>query len=299
MTAPLPAPIGRPARITQPGPSAIERIVAVPCRGRRLQLALTAGLPLLDAVVRAFAAEGFASGTVRLAGLALAPFAYCMPALSKDGRHAAFYSETFRPSGVTRFEAGAMTLGLRDGQPFFHAHALWREAEGPVCGGHLLAEGCVIAEDVVLDAFGLDGALFRVDPDPETGFSLFGPVAAERRLADAGLERAHALRLRPNRDFAEALETFCAEHDIPAARIEGGVGSTIGAAFDGGDEVANFATEVFVADGRLAPSDGALAADLDVGLVDYTGTVASGRLLRGVNPVLMTFELVLVEEAAP
>jgi hypothetical protein len=36
-----------------------------------------------------------------------------------------------------------------------------------------------------------------------------------------------------------------------------------------------------------------LAAELDVALVDYTGGLAEGRLLRGDNPVLMTMELVL------
>ena len=39
--------------------------------------------------------------------------------------------------------------------------------------------------------------------------------------------------------------------------------------------------------------DGALEATLDVALVDYTGGLAEGRLIRGDNPVLMTMELVL------
>jgi len=32
---------------------------------------------------------------------------------------------------------------------------------------------------------------------------------------------------------------------------------------------------------------------VDVTLVDYTGTTSRGRLRRGANPVLVTFELVL------
>jgi len=32
---------------------------------------------------------------------------------------------------------------------------------------------------------------------------------------------------------------------------------------------------------------------LDIVLVDYTGVIAEGRLMRGDNPVLMTMELVL------
>ena len=44
----------------------------------------------------------------------------------------------------------------------------------------------------------------------------------------------------------------------------------------------------------IAPgAGGALEAELDVALVDYTGGLAEGRLIRGDNPVLMTMELVL------
>jgi len=39
--------------------------------------------------------------------------------------------------------------------------------------------------------------------------------------------------------------------------------------------------------------DGALEATLDVALIDYTGGIGEGRLIRGDNPVLMTMELVL------
>jgi hypothetical protein len=37
-------------------------------------------------------------------------------------------------------------------------------------------------------------------------------------------------------------------------------------------------------------------ATLPVGLVDYTGNIATGRLRRGDNPVLMTFELVIAAD---
>jgi predicted DNA-binding protein with PD1-like motif len=287
----------RPTHVRQPGPVPAERLVAVPCRGRRFEARLRAGEALLTGIARCFADEGLVSGTVKLDGLALAPFAYCMPALARDDRHAAFYSDTFRPAGVTRFLEGAMTVGLRDGATAFHAHGLWREADGSSHGGHVLADGSVVAEDVVLAAHGIDGATFRVDADPETGFSVFGPVATERTGRDGAWERAHALRLRPNQDFAGALEGFCRDHGISRARIEGGVGSTIGAAFEGGAEIAAFATEVHLTAGRIVPDgDGVPHAELDGGLVDFTGALAGGRFARGVNPVLMTFELVLVDE---
>lgn len=288
----------RPSHMRQPGPSPAERLVAVPCRGRALRLTLEAGRPLLRAIVDAFATEGFSSGTARLDGLVLAPFAYCMPALPRDERHVAFYSQTFRPEGASRFRTGAMTFGERDGAPFFHAHGIWQDADGSLHAGHVLPDETTVAETVVIDAFGIDGAAFRVDLDPETGFSLFGPVAAESRLAADGLEPAHALRLRPNRDFATALETFCRDRGIAAARLEGGVGSTIGALFTDGGEVTNFATEVFVEHGRIAAGADGPAVEAEIVLVDHTGARAAGRLVRGANPVLMTFELVVVETPA-
>ncbi|MDK9696946.1 MAG: DNA-binding protein [Siculibacillus sp.] len=288
----------RPTRIRQPGPAPADRVVAVACRGRRFEAHLVAGETLLAGIARCFATEGLSSGTVRLDGLALALFAWCMPAPPRDARHAAFYSETFRAAEVTRVLEGAMTVGRRDGALAFHAHGTWREADGAVRGGHVLPEGTVVAEDVVLPAFGLDGAVFRADPDEETGFTVFAPVAEDPTSLGDGRERAHALRLRPNQDFAGALEDFCRERGITRARIEGGVGSTIGAAFENGEEILPFATEVHLAHGRVAggPEVG-WCAELDGGLVDMSGRVARGRFARGINPVLMTFELVLVVEA--
>ena len=37
------------------------------------------------------------------------------------------------------------------------------------------------------------------------------------------------------------------------------------------------------------------AEQLDVGVVDYTGAIAEGRLMRGANQILMTFELIVAE----
>src|SRR3954453_15509367 len=96
--------------VHQPGPPAPERIQWVEGRGRAFSFTLEAGLPLLEAARRGFAAEGFAGGTLNIAEGALSPFAYVMPALSTTGENAAFYSDTFRPAGITRLQLGAMTL---------------------------------------------------------------------------------------------------------------------------------------------------------------------------------------------
>ncbi|MDN5004690.1 PCC domain-containing protein [Bradyrhizobium sp. GCM10027634] len=279
--------------IRQPGAPVTERIQWVEARGRACAFTLEAGLPLLEAARRGFAAEGFAGGVLTFGQGALGPFGYVMPALSKTGENAAFYSDTYRPAGVTHTKLGSMTLGMRDGAPFFHCHGLWTEADGKTSGGHMLPDETVVAEPFEVQAFGIDGAMFTAEADPETNFKLFGPVAAASTGARATC-RAFALRLRPNQDFAGCLEAFCKVHGIARARIHGGVGSTIGARFTHGGLTEPFATELAITAGMIAPDpSGALAAALDVALIDYTGGIAEGRLVRGDNPVLMTMELVL------
>ena len=280
-------------RIVQPGPVLPERIQWVEARGRAFSFTCEAGIPLLEAARRGFAVAGFGGGTLNIRDGALGPFAYVMPALSPTREHAAFYSESFRPAGITRLETATMTLGRRDGAPFFHCHGLWSEADGRGGGGHILPEETVVAESFAVEAFGIDGAVFIAEPDSETNFKLFGPVA-EPPTGVATESRAFALRLRPNQDFANALEAFCAERGIIRAKLHGGVGSIIGACFTDGRIVEPFATELAVISGAVATgASGAPEAELDVALVDYLGGLAEGRLVRGDNPVLMTMELVL------
>jgi len=279
--------------IKQPGVPVAARIQSVEARGRAFSFTLQAGVPLLQAARRGFAAEGFAGGVLNFERGALGPFGYVMPALSKTGENAAFYSDTYRPGGITRTSLGRMTLGTRDGAPFFHCHGLWTEADGKASGGHMLPDETIVAEPFEVEAFGLDGAMFTAEPDPETNFRLFGPVAAASGGART-TSRAFALRLRPNQDFAGCLEDFCRANGISRARIHGGVGSTIGARFTHGGVTEPFATELAITAGAIAPgAAGTLEATLDVALIDYTGGIAQGRLIRGDNPVLMTMELVL------
>lgn len=287
--------MNQPRTIKQPGPAFPERIVAVEGRGRPITLTLEAGRLLVDTLADGFKAQGFAGGTVDMAGVVLSPFAYVMPALSKTGENAAFYSDIFRPAHPVTIGQGQMSLGRRDGKPFFHCHALWQESDGQTHGGHLMPDETCVAQTITVQAYGVDGAIFEANPDPETNFKLFGPVS-EPDHGSGAVQRCFAIRLRPNQDFHAALEGFCREHAITEARIYGGVGSTIEARFDDGRATRNFATEVFINHGLVTPdASGALVAQLDVGLVDYQGQTASGVLLRGDNPVLMTFELVLAQ----
>ena len=67
------------------------------------------------------------------------------------------------------------------------------------------------------------------------------------------------------------------------------------------DQLQPLLERVFIRRGVIEPGvDGMPRAELDIGLVAHTGEIAEGRLERGQNPVLITFELVIeVQEAAP
>lgn len=279
--------------VLQPGPPASDRIQWMPTSGRALTFTLDAGLPLLEAVRRRFAEAGFKSGVLRATTGTLGPFGYVMPALSKTGQHAAFYSDVFRPAGMMSLSAMAMTFGTRDDAPFFHCHGLWREADGTTTGGHILPEETIVAEPFDVQAFGIAEAEFVAEHDSETNFKLFGPKLSDARSGHDGV-KAFAIRLCPNQDLATTLERFCQSQGIASAVIHGGVGSIIGARFVGGKRVEPFVTEMAIRSGEIAPdSQGDLHAKLDVVLVDHTGGTAEGVLLRADNPVLMTMELVI------
>jgi predicted DNA-binding protein with PD1-like motif len=284
--------MGEPARsIRQPGPPSAARAVAVPVRARPVEAALPAGVPLLAALHALCAEAGGESACLALSGGALGPFGYVMPALSPDAAHAAFYSAAFRPAGAAALEAGSVTVGFRDGAPFFHAHAIWREADGARRGGHLLPEDTVIAAPITARGVVIEGARFEAVEDAETGFRLFEPVATQPVAAPDAL----ALRLRPNQDLTAALEGLARGAGFARARLWGGVGSIIGARFADAPPVENFATEMFVTEGEVAGTDAAQGPGaLHAALVDLTGALAAGRLVAGDNPVLMTVEAVLV-----
>ena len=103
--------MSRPRFILQPGLPLQPRIVATSGTGRAFSMGLTAGAPLLDQVAQGFAEAGYSSGVAEFSGLALGPLAYVMPALSTTPTHAAYYSEVFRPGGVSRVSRGALTFG--------------------------------------------------------------------------------------------------------------------------------------------------------------------------------------------
>lgn len=277
--------------IQHPGPVASQRVDALPVHVRQVDLVLQPGRSLLAALVQALP-PGCPSAVLRLHGGSLVPFAYVMPALSKTPEHAVYFSDRFDAPGAVQLTDASITYGRRDGQPWLHCHARWEDDDGTAHCGHVLPDDAVLATPMAASAWLMDGAGFEVVADAETRFTLFKP----RPQPPASDARPNALvvRVAPNEDICSALEALCQAHGIQQASVRGGVGSTVGALFADGRRVEPFVTEVLVQRGRIAPgADGQPQAKLDVSLVDHMGGLASGRLARGANGVLVTFELVL------
>jgi len=273
--------------IQQPGPAGPQRIIAHPVNAQAVDEELPRGASLLSALHDLARAHGAEGGCLTLSGGALGPFAYVIPALAPDPSHAAYYSETFRPAGQTRLDIASITVGFRDGAPFFHCHGFWTEADGRPGGGHMLPEETTIAAPIRAKGVLISGARFEARQDAETGFKLFTPIATE--APNAATANGIAIRLCPNQDITAALETAAAGAGFGAARLHGGVGSIIGARYANAPPVDNFATEMLIRDGLIRPG----ATRLDVAMVDLTGHLSAGVLTPGDNPVLMTLEAVL------
>ena len=258
---------------SSPGPPAPERIQWVEARGRAFSF---------DAASRPAAAG---SRAPRLCGAGLCrrrgerrragarPLRLCDAGAVEDREHAAFYSDTFRPAGVTRLKMGAMTLGLRDGAPFFHCHALWTEADGRADGGHILPEETFVAEPFAVDAFGIDGAVFA--GGARSGDRISSCSGRSRvRLRARDDSRAFALRLRPNQDFAGALEAFCRERSIVSAQNPWRRWQHHRRALCGWAQSSSRSRpSLRSARDDCAGAGGALEAELDVALVDYTAVL--------------------------
>ncbi len=270
--------------IRQPGAPRPRRIAAVAAGAIPVEAELPPGGLLLDTVAELVARHGAESACLALAGGGFGPLGYVIPALSPDASHAAFYSAPRRPTGITRLDAAAITVGWRDGAPFFHCHALWTEADGKLGCGHVLPEETVIAAPIRATGAALLGARFEATQDEETGFRLFSPVATGTRPPARAIPGL-ALRLAPNQDLVRALENAAVEARLGRAAVRGGVASTIGARFADAPPIAGFATELLVTRGIVGD-----ASELDIAIVDLEGSIGSGRVVAGDNPVLMTFE---------
>lgn len=281
-------------RLTQPGPVHPVRVESASAPALSDRFALEPGLSLIDAIARPLAALNLRSAAVDLDGMVLGPMRFVMPTYSKTPEHVAYYSETYARTGPVRIDRATATFGFRDGAPFLHCHALWRDADGRERGGHILAPETLVMAASEARAVGTDRIAMLSRFDPETNFTLFG---AERVLdGDGDLVVA---RIRPNEDLVEAIEAVAARHDLRDARVLSIIGSTVGARFEDGRRVDEIPTEILGLDGHVRRgANGGHELSLDLALIDAAGHVLRGRLARGENPVLICVELFLREAVA-
>jgi predicted DNA-binding protein with PD1-like motif len=99
-------------------------------------------------------------------------------------------------------------------------------------------------------------------------------------------------KVRPNEDITLAIEAICSRHGIKAANVYG-IDSLNEVRFTDGTHVDSHATEVLIRKGRVVSVDGLPRASLDIDVVDIEGRIFAGEIVRGDNPVCVTFELVI------
>jgi predicted DNA-binding protein with PD1-like motif len=281
--------------IQHPGTPSAVRVCAVAATTRQIEIDLLPGRSFLQAVHTALAPFGASSAVLKLQGGAFFPMAYALPALSKTPEHAVYFSDRLDAPQPVSIECASVTYGQRDGQPWLHCHAAWTQSDGRRCCGHVLPEQTHILQTIRASACLIDGAQFQVRPDAETHFSLFKPEAVDTKSNASSAPTSWIVQLAPNVDICSAIEDLCREHGVAQASLCGGVGSLVGAVFDDDRVVEPFVTEVLIRSGGvLSDAQGNPHAQIDVSLVDFTGGVHQGRLQRGANPVLVTFEMVLI-----
>ncbi len=282
--------------LTQPGPVHASRYDSFPGEPRALDFTLAPGLSLNEALTAPLVAAGLQSATVSFGGGTLAPFHYVMPGPPDSALHVAYFTAPRAPAGETRVDAANATFGWDEGKPYVHIHGAWTEADDTRHGGHMLPHECIVAREMPARAWGFTAIRMATAADPETNFTLFQPTTlfqSTTRSQPTSQTTANArgvfARIRPNEDISLAVEAVARRHGLRDAAVRGSLGSLIGARFADGHAVPDLATEVLVR--RGAVRDG--IAELDMLVADMQGNVHEGLLMRGENPVLITFDLVL------
>ncbi|MEP4767500.1 MAG: hypothetical protein ABJQ21_24195 [Roseibium sp.] len=278
--------------VNHPGPKAKDRLPRVHCRADPVTIQLAESTTLLKTLGDWADRSGFTSAVLDVSGITLGSFDYVMPDRAIDDRHAAWYSDTKYSEGALLTEAVAI-LGWRDGNWFAHIHAYWNE-DGSNHLGHLLPDSLTIGINAQISGYGIKGARFEADLDPETEFTLF-------RVKGDGPEKpfdqtnALITTLAPFEDLHESVEELARR--LPAGTIDiMGLGSLAGAEFRSGPPMTGLISEILVQPN--AKHSKQQSFELPVRCVDLDGNLFSGTVQPGKCPALVTCELLLVAEPA-
>lgn len=277
--------------IRHPGPVAADRIQILRTGLVPLEGTLEAGEDLTTGLHRIFAQAGCKGGVALLEGGACAPFRFVGPSFPTDDTHAAWYSETRTPEAGARIVSATAIIGWREGQAFVHCHGHWQTQDDLPSMGHVLTSECRVAEPIRITGFGSPSAWFESLPDAETNFTLYTPAGSPHEDESGGT--GMLLRIRPHQDLCQAIEGACREQGIAHARVLG-LGSVISPNFEDAPRITCPITEIVLEQGAVV--DG--VAHIHMRAVDVHGTVRSGKIRRGGNPVCVTAELLVLAQPA-
>lgn len=259
---------------------------------------LRPGALLTEELLRITSGLGVDAAYVEVFSGVLAPVHYCVPADGDAHRCVSFSGERRTNKGYLRY--GSATIGTREGQPFVHSHMHWTDDADSNLGGHIWPDTVVGSPAPVVAVFGLVDAGWNSFDDPETNMPTFEPSASSTKesLMPDQYSAATVARVLPNEDITEAVLAVCQRSGYRKAVVRAGLGSLVGARFldQRTGEVVTVegpGTEVISLTGFVSTGAEGLEAQLTSTLVDKHGTVHSGLLARGENPVAVTFELTL------
>lgn len=281
--------------LRHPGPALAPRVEVVAGHGDVFAMTLPAGVTLHDAITRGLGERGIESASLSFGEAVLDPLVYYLPAVVEGPYLRFWYSDGQKPEGGGRLQMAHASFGRRDGAPFVHCHAVWQERDGLWHGGHVVPTESVLARPVEARIAVLPGAAILSEHDAETEYQLFHPVQAGDMRNATGPRMAYA-RVKPNEDLTQAVEAVCRDLGYRSATIRG-LGSLIGARFADGGVLEDQGSEILITQGRVSPgADGRPAAEIDICFSGFSGLATRGRLVRGENPVCITFELLIEEE---
>lgn len=289
--------------INHPGPQALDRIQSGIGQLAKIEAELEAGLTICESIGRILEPKGITAAALHFDGLAFNPMRYVQPAYSDTPDRVAFYSATFAPEGTVQIDFSTATYGSKNGEPFIHCHAIWRDEKGHIQGGHILPYEAVLARPAKLTAYATCDVAMTVVPDDETNFSLFGVSSIAPNSQTQNMDESRAklvvVKIRPNEDLVTAIEEVARRNGITSARILSGIGSTAGAVIDGQKVICKLPTELLIAGGKVTMNaDSEVKVEMDTILIDVDGGIHRGTMSRGRNPTLICFELFLEIAAA-
>lgn len=289
--------------LIHPGEPLQPRIQPVTVKTKTVMRQLEAGKPLAKQLTDIVAEYGSTSGAAELYSGDCDPVSYVIPTAG-NGVKAVGFSET-RTTEQAKYIYGAATIGFRFGEPFVHSHSMWNNAAGETLGGHLWHDTIVGEEGIFAIIHIMDGVDLISADDTETDMPVFTPHASERKVFDVNVEtelrNTVVARVLPGEDITEAIIKTSKEAGFTAVSVRAGIGSLVGGEFINRatgktHQVDGPGTEVIALIGHIRDVSAAEPeVRLSCTMVDRHGVVHAGELIPGVNPVAVTFELVLQE----